>query len=107
MRYAAWELNNGSILGDPANVELTRAITHTFPHWKPNPGGEKTGFDLLPMVLRLPGCSPVLYEWPKEVSYQVNIEHPDEPKFFDELGLKWCTVPSLFLLFFIIYFLLF
>ena len=96
MRYAAWELEDGSILGDPANVELTRAITRTFPDWKPNPEGKKTGFDILPMVLEQPGCSPILYEWPEEVRYQVNIEHPDDPRFFEELGLKWCTVPSNF-----------
>ncbi len=90
VRYAAYEMPDGTLRGDRANLELTRAIMSLG--WAPpEPRGD---YDILPLVVELPGEAPKVYPIdPKEV-LEVDITHPTEPR-IAELGLKWCAVPAI------------
>ncbi|MCW1915165.1 nitric oxide synthase oxygenase [Luteolibacter sp. GHJ8] len=88
IRYAGYRLADGSILGDPEQAAFTERVIALG--WKPPsvPGR----FDLLPLVVQLPGKDPVLYSLPANAVLEVLISHPDLPWFAD-LGLKWHAVP--------------
>jgi nitric oxide synthase oxygenase domain/subunit/sulfite reductase alpha subunit-like flavoprotein/hemoglobin-like flavoprotein len=90
IRYAAYERNDGSILGDPANLDLTKAMMRLG--WQPPKS--RTAFDLLPLAIEVPGMEPKLYEWPKNEVLEVAIEHPTI-KEFKSLGLRWYAVPAI------------
>lgn len=90
VRYACWEQADGSLLGDPANLELTRAILDFG--WEPP--RERTAFDLLPLVIQVPGRPPRLYPMPPSAVLEVPIAHPTQPG-IAALGLKWCAVPAI------------
>ncbi len=87
MRYAGYLQADGSILGDPLQVELTTMLLKMG--WK---GGAGTAFDLLPLVIQMPYKPLRLFEIPLEVVLEVPISHPHHPG-FDTLGLKWYAVP--------------
>ncbi len=87
MRYAGYLQPNGSIIGDPMQVELTSLLLKLG--WK---GGAGTAFDLLPLVIQMPYQPPRIFELPAEVVLEVPISHPDHPG-FATLGLKWYAVP--------------
>jgi nitric-oxide synthase len=87
IRYAGYKQPAGSIIGDPAQVELTKVIEHLG--W---PGGPGTPFDVLPLVIQMPGQSPRLFELPRDLVLEVPLHHPDYP-WFAELGLKWHALP--------------
>ncbi len=90
VRYAGYEREDGSVLGDGANVELTEAIT-TLGWRPPEPRGP---YDILPLVVDMPGEAPRIFEIdPAEVA-EVEIAHPTEPG-IAELGMKWCAVPAI------------
>lgn len=84
--YAGYEQPDGTILGDPKNVEFTREAQKLG--WQ----GAGTRFDLLPWIIQKRGDSPRLYPPPKAL--EVALEHPEFP-WFSELGLKWYAVPIL------------
>ncbi len=90
VRYAGYEMPDGTKRGDRANIEATRAITNLG--WTPpKPRGD---YDILPLVIEMPGDTPKIYPIdPKEV-LEVQISHPTEPK-IAELGMKWCAVPAI------------
>lgn len=90
VRYACYEMPDGSLRGDRANLDLTRAILKLG--WTPpEPLGE---YDILPLVIEMPGEAPILYPLdPKDV-LEVPISHPTEPR-IAELGMKWCAVPAI------------
>ena len=90
VRYAAYEMPDGSVCGDRANLDLTRAIMGLG--WTPpEPRG---AYDILPLVIEMPGEAPKVYPIdPKEV-LEVSISHPTEPK-IAALGMKWCAVPAI------------
>lgn len=88
IRYAGYRSGDGSILGDPEQEEFTRRVIALG--WQPP--DEPGRFDLLPLVIQMPGGSPKLYELPPEAVLEVEITHPDLPWFAD-LGLKWHAVP--------------
>ncbi|MBW4513162.1 MAG: nitric oxide synthase oxygenase [Scytonematopsis contorta HA4267-MV1] len=90
IRYAAYEQPNGSILGDPANLEVTKAIIKFG--WKPPE--PRTPYDILPLVIEVPGMEPKMYEFPKEEILEVEIEHPTIPD-FKSLGFRWYAVPAI------------
>lgn len=90
IRYAAYPLADGSVLGDPANLDLTAAIRKLG--W--TPPDQPTAFDVLPVVIDVPGHEPRLYELDKADVLEVPISHPTEPG-LAELGLKWCAVPAI------------
>jgi nitric-oxide synthase, bacterial len=83
-RYAGYQRTDGSVLGDPANVEFTEAAIGLG--W--TPPAERSRFDLLPVILQAGGRSPQWREIPKKLVVEVPILHPDFPG-LQELGLKW------------------
>jgi nitric-oxide synthase len=83
-RYAAYKREDGSVLGDPVNLDFTRAAMSLG--WQPPP--ERTAFDLLPVVLQAGGRPAQWREIPPHLRYQVPMQHPDFP-WFAGLGLKW------------------
>ena len=87
IRYAGYQQPDGSIIGDPMQVELTSMLLKLG--WK---GGSGTAFDLLPLVIQMPSQPPRLFEIPPKVVLEVPISHPDHPG-FATLGLKWYAVP--------------
>lgn len=89
LRYAGYQQQDGTILGDPANVELTKQAMKLG--WQPpaNP----TPFDYLPLIIQLPGKEPKWFEIPPEIILDVKLVHP-EYSWFAELGLKWYALPA-------------
>jgi nitric oxide synthase oxygenase domain/subunit/flavodoxin/ferredoxin-NADP reductase len=88
IRYAGYEMPDGTIRGDRANLDLTRAIMGLG--WTPpDPRGE---YDLLPLVIDLPGEQPRIYPLDPNEVLEVPITHPTEAG-IAALGMKWCAVP--------------
>eukprot|EP00752_Nemacystus_decipiens_P005386 g4883.t1 len=89
-RYAAYTLEDGSVIGDRANLELTKAIIGNG--WvPPSPKGP---FDLLPIVFESPDKEIRMFDIPPGYAREVRLEHPNHPE-FAKLGLKWGAVPSI------------
>lgn len=91
LRFAGYEQEDGGVLGDGANRELTRAIVERLGWRPPEP---KSPFDILPLVIEAPGHPPRLYEFPREELRTIPIEHPTIPA-IGALGLRWCTIPAI------------
>ncbi|MEM7052676.1 MAG: nitric oxide synthase oxygenase [Acidobacteriota bacterium] len=89
IRYAGYRRKGGEVLGDSSQVEITEAIQGLG--WT---GGEGTAFDLLPIVIEVPGKDPEWFELPADAVLEVVIEHPDYPA-FGERGYRWHAVPSI------------
>ncbi|KAM5310894.1 nitric oxide synthase 1 isoform 2-T4 [Glossophaga mutica] len=87
IRYAGYKQPDGSILGDPANVEFTEICIQQG--WKP-PRGR---FDVLPLLLQANGNDPELFQIPPELVLEVPIRHP-KFEWFKDLGLKWYGLPA-------------
>ncbi|XP_075034619.1 nitric oxide synthase 1 isoform X1 [Mixophyes fleayi] len=87
IRYAGYKQPDGSVLGDPANVELTEICIQQG--WKA-PRGR---FDVLPLVLQAEGNDPELFEIPPEMIMEVQIRHP-KFEWFKDLDLKWYGLPA-------------
>jgi nitric-oxide synthase, bacterial len=87
IRYAGYRQPDGSIVGDPEQVELTELLKQMG--WA---GGAGTQFDLLPVAIQMPGQRPQIFELPPEIVMEVPLTHPDYP-WFAELGLKWHALP--------------
>lgn len=80
----------GEVIGDPANAEITEYLINEK-LWEPP--ANKTPFDVLPMVIKMPGKEkPYVHMLSKDCLFEVNLEHPMYPS-FKELGLRWTTVP--------------
>ncbi len=90
IRFAAYDQPDGTVLGDRANLKLTQVLVRQG--W--TPPANKTAFDLLPLVIEVPGQAPRLYELPAEEVLMVPLEHPAYPN-FNALGLAWCAVPAI------------
>jgi nitric-oxide synthase len=88
IRYAGYRASDGSVIGDPAQVEFTR-VAERF-GWR----GAGGAFDLLPLVIDAPSGPPHVMELPPDVVLEVPIEHPEHPWFAD-LGLRWHGVPAI------------
>lgn len=89
-RYAAYEMPDGSILGDPANLALTNAIIK-FGWQPPEP---RSAYNILPVVIEIPGREPKIYHWQPEEVLEVPIEHPTVPEFKD-IGMRWYAIPAI------------
>ncbi|KAL4224321.1 Nitric oxide synthase [Mactra antiquata] len=87
IRYAAYKQDDGSIIGDPANIELTQIAQKLG--WK----GKGTRFDVLPLILQANGHDPEMFEIPSDLILEVNLKHPKFP-WFAEMGLKWYALPA-------------
>jgi nitric-oxide synthase len=70
------------------NVDLTDQAFKLG--WK---GGPRTRFDLLPLIVQLPGRAPKWMEIPRRIVREVPISHPEHP-WFQSLGLKWYALPA-------------
>ena len=90
LRYAGYEQADDTVMGDKANVRLTKAIEKLG--WKAP--ATPTRFDLLPLVIDTPGQPPKIYEFGPDDRMEVSIEHPTVPG-FTELGLKWVVIPAI------------
>ena len=89
-RYAAYQMPDGSVMGDPANLTLTSAIIK-FGWQPPEP---RSAYDILPLVIELPGQEPKMYHWQPEEVLEVHIEHPTVPELKD-MGMRWYAIPAI------------
>ncbi|KAL8722935.1 MAG: hypothetical protein Q9181_007392, partial [Wetmoreana brouardii] len=91
LEFAGYEMDDGSILGDPMSAELTKAIIGLG--WQPpNP---KSRWDLLPLVVMADNDVPAMIKIPPELGNLVEIRHPRFKDRFDSLDLKWVAFPAL------------
>lgn len=87
IRYAGYRQPDGTILGDPLQLQLTEIAQQLG--WRP---AAPSAFDVLPLIIQLPGRPPALFEIPPAYILEVPITHPTLP-FVADLGLKWYAVP--------------
>jgi len=87
IRYAGYPQADGSIIGDPAQTELTEICQSLG--WQ----GQGSRFDVLPLIIQMPGEKPQWFELPPEVVMEVPMTHPDY-EWFAELGLRWHALPA-------------
>uniref|UniRef100_A0A8C2T8T4 Nitric oxide synthase 3 n=1 Tax=Coturnix japonica TaxID=93934 RepID=A0A8C2T8T4_COTJA len=87
IRYAGYKQPDGTILGDPANVDITELCVHYG--WSPGSGR----FDVLPLLLQGPDEAPELFPLPSELVLEVPLTHPTL-EWFGELGLRWYALPA-------------
>lgn len=85
--YAGYRQKNGTVIGDPKNVELTEVAEGLG--WK----GKGGRFDVLPILIRIGENEPKLFELPDSAVLQVPLSHPREDD-FSALGLQWFAVPA-------------
>lgn len=88
IRYAGYSMGDGSILGDPEQAAFTERVIALG--W--TPPARRSPFDLLPLVIEVPGEKPALFYLPADAVLEIDIIHPDFPWFAD-LGLKWHALP--------------
>jgi nitric-oxide synthase, bacterial len=90
VRYAGYQKRNGAIIGDPANVGLTRLAQALG--WSAGwPAGR---FDILPLLVQGAGALPTAHELPADAVLEVMIKHPGLG-WFANLGLRWYAVPAI------------
>ena len=87
IRYAGYRQPDGTIVGDPAHTELTEVCQHFG--WQ----GQEARFDVLPLIIQMPGQKPQWFELPPEAVMEVPITHP-EYSWFADLELKWHALPA-------------
>ncbi len=86
IRYAGYRNSDGSVTGDPASLAFTEECHQLG--WQGNGGP----FDLLPVVVQLPGREPAWQELPKDIVAEVPLSHP-QFDWFGEMGWKWYALP--------------
>merc|ERR1719336_304306 len=90
-RYAGWvDKKTGEILGDPANVGLTRLCQNLG--WG-IPPEDRTRFDPLPIVFQTPNQMYHYVEIPEDKQHRIKFVHPEYP-FFEEMELEWFAIPA-------------
>ncbi|CAF3879288.1 unnamed protein product [Adineta steineri] len=93
LRYACYEQADGTLLGDPANLPLTKAALQLG--WN-IPETRRTQWDLLPIIVQVdPNEPPSWYELPQDLRLEVVLSHAD-PKYdaaIKKLGLRWVVQP--------------
>lgn len=85
--YAGYKQPDGTIIGDPMNVEFTDVCTKLG--WR----GKGTRWDLLPLVLSANGHDPDYFDLPRELVLEVSLTHPSFD-WFSDLGLRWYCLPA-------------
>jgi nitric-oxide synthase, bacterial len=88
IRYAGYRTTGDTVLGDPANVELTQLAAGLG--WTGPP--QRGRFDVLPLLVQAAGAPVTRHEIPPDAILEVPIEHP-EFDWFAGLGLRWYAVP--------------
>ena len=88
VRYAGWGNDDGTAMGDPKNIPLTRAAERLGWH------GRRGPFTILPLIIETSheGCA--VFPIPTEAVLEVPISHPEYP-WFDALNLRWYAVPAI------------
>jgi nitric-oxide synthase, bacterial len=86
IRYAGYKKESGEILGDPANLELTKVAERLG--WQ----GEGTSYDILPVLFQWNEEPPSVVQIAKEEVLEVQIDHPINLD-WKPLNLKWYAVP--------------
>ena len=89
VQYAGYEQEDGSVIGDPASVGLTKFCEKLG--WR----GRGTQFDFLPMLVSGSDGEPRYYELPQRLCMEVKIKHP-AIKEISDLELKWFGLPGLY-----------
>lgn len=84
-------MTDGSVLGDPENVQLTKDIIKLG--WQPPK--PRSRWDMLPLVAMAEGDAPAMGTLPAELTDLVSIRHPRFEREFAELDLKWYKCPAL------------
>jgi len=87
IRYAGYQQSDGTVVGDPQQVALTTVLRRLG--WR---GGDGGPFDVLPLVIHMPGQSPTIFDLPGDVVLEVPLRHPDF-SWFADLGVRWHAVP--------------
>nr|CCC18661.1 nitric oxide synthase [Scylla paramamosain] len=85
--YAGYKQEDGTVVGDPANVEFTEVCQRLG--WR----GKGGRWDVLPLVLSANGHDPEWFDIPPDLILTVPITHP-EYKWFEELELQWYGLPA-------------
>jgi len=85
--YAGYRNEDGTITGDPANLEITE-ICHKL-GWV----GSKGRFEILPLVLQAGDRYPELFPIPPEMILEIPLQHPTFD-WFASLGLRWYALPA-------------
>ena len=85
IRYAGYE-EGERIVGDSTSVAFTKICEKLG--WK----GEKTPYDVLPLVIQLKGEAPQVFNIPQDLVKEVSIDH-SQIAGFDELDIRWYAVP--------------
>ncbi|KAF9465476.1 nitric oxide synthase [Collybia nuda] len=93
LAFAGYENADGSITGDPKNVQLTKDIIALG--WFPPTLAARTRWDVLPVVVMAEGDLPVIIELPANLRRLVKIRHPKYETAFWRLDLKWVAFPAL------------
>ncbi|RDA91142.1 hypothetical protein CP533_0431 [Ophiocordyceps camponoti-saundersi (nom. inval.)] len=91
LSFAGYSQPDGTVLGDPATVSLTKAIIALG--WKPP--AMPTRWDLLPLVTMADGDEPFITHIPEDLFPLVHIHHPKHELAFNKLGLRWVPAPAL------------
>jgi nitric-oxide synthase, bacterial len=86
IRYAGYSKEEGSFIGDPAQLPFTRQCIERG--WE----GSGGAFDVLPWLIAGEDGVPVIHEFPRSLVLEVELSHPEYP-WFEELGLRWHAVP--------------
>jgi nitric-oxide synthase len=84
----AGHLQDSSVTGDPAHLEITRLAAELGWRGEDPPGR----FDLLPLIIQSPGLPPARFDLPADAVLEVPLRHPDLD-WFRELRLRWYAVP--------------
>ena len=90
--YAAYVAKDGTLIGDPANLELT-ALCVKF-GWIPPK--KPSDFDILPLLISDEDDGldkPKAFTLPPEAIIEVPIEHP-EHEMFAALNMRWYGIPA-------------
>jgi nitric oxide synthase oxygenase domain/subunit len=73
-RYAGYKQPDGSILGDPANADLTELCIKKL-GWQPP--AKRTQFDPLPQVIQTSDATaPMVFDMPRELVLEIPLSHP-------------------------------
>lgn len=86
--YAGYVLPDGTVLGDRANIALTKQMKE----WGWQEPARRSAFDLLPIAIQSPHHAPSLFELPREIVHEVPIQHPYYPWFAD-MQIRWYALP--------------
>lgn len=88
LQFAGYIQESGGVIGDPANVEMTRTAISLG--W--TPPATPSHFDVLPIVIRDQAGRRLLYEMPPSSYRMIDITHPTVEA-IGALGLRWYATP--------------